>query len=148
MLALIAPDFLFPMTQNTERCVLWAVQVEGTQLHQNLASEAAADVNVTHCTQIPFTQDQPGLKRLRKQVQLKDVALGGTPTPKPQRRSKAKKLLTADGGLADLTLQTPMPETGVGSEFGPPPPDSTPVPQRMDSYLVLATRLSSLCWLW
>lgn len=112
---------------------MWAVQVVGTQLHQSLAAEAAADVDVAHCTQIPFTQERTGLKRLRKQVQLKEFAEGGETTPKPQRRSKAKNLLTAEGGLADPMLQTPMPEIEAGSEFGPPPPDTTPGPQRMHS---------------
>lgn len=40
------------------------------------------------------------------------------------------KVPTLDCTLADATLQTPMPESEPGSEFEPPPPDSSPFRQR------------------
>ena len=141
VLALIATDILLRMTQKTERCGLWAVQVLGTQLHQSHSAEAADYLDVAHCTPIPFTQERTGLKRLRKQVQLKEFAMCGESLPKPQRTSKAKKLITAEGGLADPPLQTLMPESEAGNEFGPPPPDTTPGPQREHSCSIVHERV-------
>ena len=106
---------------NTELCGLWVVQVVVPQLQQSHAAEAADNVEVLHCTQIPFAKESTGLKRPRKQGQLKELAEAGETTPQPRRRSKAKSLLTAEGGQAALTLQTPMPVSEAGSEFGPPP---------------------------
>ena len=58
---------------------------------------------------------------------------GGETTPKPRRNSRSKKVCGAACGLSALTpqtLQTPMPETGCPNDFGPPPPESTPNPER------------------
>ena len=113
------------------------MQVVVSPLHQSHAAEAAEDftedADLAQCTQIPITHARKGSKRLRKHKDLKASADGGETTPIPQSRSKSKKVLTADCGLADPTLQTPMPESEAGSEFGPPPPDTTPGPLRGNS---------------
>ena len=90
------------------------------------AADAGADVEVAHCTQIPITNASTGLKRMRRERQSKALAAATESTPKPQRRSRPKQVTAADCGLADMTLQTPMPESGAPNELGPPPPDSTP----------------------
>lgn len=79
--------------------------------------------DVAHCTQPPFTQTKAGLKRLKKGWQGSDCAEGGATTPKPLRSLRSKKLCSAECGAAELSpmLQTPMPWSEVGNEFGPPP---------------------------
>lgn len=93
---------------------------------------AAGAVDVAQCTQPPWTTAKPGLKRPMKERQQEAFAELGETTPKPRRSSRSKKVTTSDCGLQDLSpmLQTPMPESGVGNESGPPPPDSTPARQR------------------
>lgn len=103
-----------------------AVQVVVPPLRQVLA----ADVDVAHCTQIPVTNAPTGLKRMRKERRSKALASGGgETTPKPQRPSRSRKVTSAECGLADMTLQTPMPASDAPNELGPPPPDSTPAPK-------------------
>ena len=106
-------------------------------LHQSHAAEAAEDFTdadvLAQCTQTPTTRVRKGSKRLRKHEHLITFADGGNSTPIPQTRSQSKKVQTADCGLADPNLQTPMPESEAGSEFGPPPPDTTPGPLRGNS---------------
>ena len=56
--------------------------------------------------------------------------MGGETTPIPHRSSRLKKLTTTTTGIARQMQQTPMPESDAPSEFGPPPPDSTPACER------------------
>ena len=106
-------------------------------LHQSHAAGAAEDFTedaiLAQCTQIPTTQVSKGSKRLRKHEHLITFADGGNSTPIPRTTSQSKKVQTADCGLADPSLQTPMPESEAGSEFGPPPPDTTPGHRRGNS---------------
>ena len=110
-----------------------ALQVVATPFLQGHAVDQAEDFDVAHCTQIPITRAHSGSKRLRKQGHQKATAKWVETTPKPATRSTTKKLATAECVFADLTLQTPMPESEAGNEFGPPPPDTTPAFQRMNS---------------
>ena len=96
---------------------------------QVLAADAAADVEVPHCTQIPRANASTGFKRMRKERVYLEIADGGETTPTPQTRSRSRKVTTAECGLVNMTIQTPMPETGAPNELGPPPPDSTPAPK-------------------
>lgn len=91
---------------------------------------ATQDVNPTHCSQIPIAQSVCSLKRTRKQGGGLTEAPGVDTTPYTPRISRSKKVATAAGELMDLMLQTPMPESPGGNKFGPPPPNSTPAPQR------------------
>lgn len=102
------------------------------QVHEGDAAEA---VDVAHCTQPPLTIAKPGLKRRMKEQHRESFAAVEETTPKPRRSSRSKKVATMDCRLQDPSpmLQTPMPESGVGNEFGPPPPDSTPARQRGES---------------
>ena len=93
------------------------------------AADAAADVDVLMCTQIPITNASTRVKRMRKEIKSKALADGGETTPKPHVRTRSMKVTTAECGLADMTLQTPMPESDAPNELGPPPPDSTPAPK-------------------
>ena len=106
-----------------------AVQVVVPPLLQVHTTDAAEDVDVAQCTQIPMTNASTGFKRLRKERLSKVGADGGETTPKPQRRTSSRKVATAEYGLADMTFQTPMPESDAPNELGPPPPDSTPAPK-------------------
>jgi hypothetical protein len=92
-------------------------------------ADALEVVEVVCCTQIPTTRASGGLKRLRKVRQGSTIA-EGVCTPKAQLSGISTKVYTDECGLADPTLQTPMPESEAGSTFGPPPPDSTPPPLR------------------
>lgn len=96
---------------------------------------AAEEVDVAQCTQPSFTTPVSGLKRLRKVQQREAFAEVGETTPKPRSSLRSKKVSTPECGLADLlpNLQTPMPESDVPNDFGPPPPDSTPARQRGES---------------
>lgn len=82
------------------------------------------------CTQIPPALAKGGSKRLRKTLQTKAAAEGGEPTPNTPRISTSKKAAQAKCCLKDLPQQTPMPVLDPGSEFGPPPPVTTPTPHR------------------
>ena len=93
---------------------------------------SAEDEDVFHCTQIPNTRSKATLKRTRKQEQAKACGKGGDTPPRTPRISRSRKGATACE-LDLLTLQTPMPESEAGSEFGPPPPDTTPAPLRESS---------------
>lgn len=99
----------------------------------SLQADQAEDFDVAHCTQIPLTRALSGSKRPRKQGQLKASAEWVETTPKPATRSETKKLAMAECVFADLTLQTPMPVSEAGNDFGPPPPDTTPLPQRSNA---------------
>ena len=110
-----------------------AVQVVVKPLLQVQATDAAAGVNVPHCTQIPRSNASTGLKRMRKERQYLELADGVEATPTPQRRLSTRKVMNAECGLADMTLQTPMPESDAPNVLGPPPPDSTPAPKRGNS---------------
>lgn len=82
------------------------------------------------CTQLPPATARGVSKRLRKSGQWKAAAQVGETTPITQRRSSSTKGAVAKCGLANLTQQTPMPQSDPGNEFGPPPPDTTPTPHR------------------
>ena len=91
---------------------------------------ATQEVDPTHCSQIPIAQSMCTLKRTRKQGQgLTEAPVVGT-TPRTPRISRSKKVAEAAGELSGRMLQTPMPSSPGGNEFGPPPPTSTPAPQR------------------
>ena len=105
------------------------VQVVVPPLLQVHAMDASEDVDVAQCTQIPVTNASTGFKRLRKGRLSKALADVGETTPIPQRRSRSRKVSTADEGLKGMMLQTPMPESDAPNELGPPPPDSTPAPK-------------------
>lgn len=89
-------------------------------LLQAHASDASEGFDVAHCMQIPVAQAKTILKRPRKERQCKALAAGGETTPTPPKSSRSKK----------LTLQTPMPDIDARNKLGPPPPDSTPTPER------------------
>ena len=107
------------------------------------AAHGAAGVDVVQCTQIPIANASTGLKRMRKGGQSKALAVGGETTPKPARSLRSGKVTIADCGLADMTLQTPMPESDAPNEPGPPPPDSTPAPNHGNSW---ATSTNDKSW--
>ena len=92
---------------------------------------AAADGDPTHCTQIPSTlQPARSLKRQLKQVQRLAQAEGVETQPRTPRTCRSKKLGEAAVDVVDFLVQTPMPGTGGGNDLGPPPPETTPAPQR------------------
>ena len=103
-------------------------------------ADALEVVEVVSCTQIPSTRASGGLKRLRKVRQASAIA-EGVCTPKAQRSGISKKVSTDECGLADLTLQTPMPEIETASAFGPPPLDSTPPPLHGKNHLLGASMI-------
>ena len=82
---------------------------------------------VAHCTQIPNMRSRAALKRTRKQEQGKACGEGGDTTPRTPRICRLQNVATTIE-MNLFTLQTPMPESEAGSEFGPPPPDTTPAP--------------------
>lgn len=108
-------------------CCSLAVQVVVSPLLHSHGPDAAEDADLEQCTQIPITQARKGLSRLKKHEQLKANAEGGENTPSPQRRAKSMKVPALNCGLMDPLMQTPMPEMEAGSEFGPPPPSTTPL---------------------
>ena len=110
-------------------CSSLAPQLAVGPLHQSHAADAAEDDEFAQCTQIPTEHARKRPKRIRKHEHLNASAEGGKTTSKPQRSSKSKQVL----GLADPMLQTPMPASEAASDFGPPPPDTTPGPQRNNS---------------
>ena len=110
-------------------CCTLAPQLVVGPLQQSHAAFAAEDDDLAQCTQIPTEHARKGPKRVRKHEHLNASAEGEKTTSKPQRSSKSKKVL----GLADQMLQTPMPASEAASDFGPPPPDTTPGPQRSNS---------------
>ena len=85
---------------------------------------------MVRCTHIPPAPAKGGSKRLRKTVQGKAAAEAGEPTPNTPLISTSKKAAEARCCLKDLPQQTPMPQSDPGSEFGPPPPETTPTPHR------------------
>ena len=105
------------------------MQVVLHPLREVHAPDAAADVHEVQCTQLPITKATSGLKRTRKARQSREQADVGETTPTLRRGSRARKLTTAECGLEDMTLQTPMPQTDSSNELGPPPPESTPAPK-------------------
>ena len=121
-------SFLSDATSHFLRSLV--LQVGVPPLHQVQATDASEGFDVAHCTQIPVTHARTIYKRLRKERQCKALAYGGETPPNPHRSSRSKKLTTSVDGFADQTLQTPMLESDAPSEFGPPPPDSSPAPER------------------
>lgn len=85
---------------------------------------AAEDLDPTHCTQIP------SLKRTLKRAQRQPCAEGVETQQRTPRTARSKKEVTAAVEVVDFLVQTPMPGTRDGNDFGPPPPESTPAPQR------------------
>ena len=114
------------------------MQVAPSPLLQVHVADASQDVDLAQCTHTPFTQARTSFKRVRKERQGKAVAGVGETTPRPLRTSVSTKQATLECGLMDLTtmLQTPMPHSDVGNEFGPPPPESTPARQRGELLLI------------
>ena len=108
------------------------LQVVVPPLLQQHVAFASLEVDVAQCTQPPFPHAPTGLKHVRKERQCKGLAERGGSRAIPQRTCRSKKVTTLDNGLPDLApmLQTPMPGSDVGNDYGPPPPDSTPVRQR------------------
>ena len=102
--------------------------MQSLQVHQ---ADAEDSVDTVPCTQVPIKLAKTTFKRLRMDRQCKAKAAGvGELTPRPPSASRSKKKHEAVGGLADLSLQTPMPESEAANVFGPPPPPSTPTVQR------------------
>ena len=99
-------------------------------LLQVIAADASEGFDGAQCTQTPVTHARTVLKRPRRERQCKAIADGGETTPRPHMTSTSKVLTRAACAFANQTLQTPMPESGAPNEFGPPPPDSTPAPER------------------
>ena len=117
--------------------------------HVPTADVFVADVDVLMCTQTPSANASTGVKRMRKGRQSKAFADGGETTPKPQVRTRSMKVPTADCGLINMTLQTPMPESDSPSELGPPPPDSTLAPKHgNDHVLIVPATILGQVWLW
>ena len=101
-------------------------------LLQEQLADVVEVVNDVTCTQIPPAISKGALKRARKPVPSLATDGGGT-APKTPRRSASKMVAMASSGMADLRDQTPMPQSDQESEFGPPPPDTTPTPLRENS---------------
>ena len=87
-------------------------------------------VDPTHCSQIPVAQLKTSVKRTRKQGLRLAVAEGVDTAPRTPRICRSKKVAKAALPLVDLMLQTPMPLSPVRNGAGPPPPDTTPAPNR------------------
>lgn len=109
-------------------CCSLALQVGISPLIHSHPPDAEEDAELEQCTQIPITRARVGLKRLMKHGRMNASADVGETTP--QRRCKSMKVPTLDCPRSDAMLQTPMPESVEGSDFGPPPPDTTPFHQR------------------
>lgn len=80
---------------------------------------------------IAFTQMQTptveiGTMRPRKERQRKEKGVEDVCAPKPPRKKQAKKGNLSKYFVANLTQQTPMPESETGIDFGPLPPELTP----------------------
>lgn len=110
-----------------------------------LEMDAVLEDGVLNCTQPTSTHAPAGLKRPRLDRRCKASAKRGASTAIPQTTSTLKKVTTFVGGLAKETpmMQTPMPASPVGNEFGPPPPDSTPARHRGKNYVFA---LCSVVW--
>jgi hypothetical protein len=95
-------------------------------------ADASQNVDLLQCTQPPFTHAKTGFKRLRKERQGKTFAELGETTPVTQRTLRSTKTTTLECEFLEVTTmqQTPMPQTDVGNEYGPPPLESTPARKR------------------
>lgn len=98
-------------------------------------ADASQNVDLAQCTQPPFIHAKTGFKRLRKERQRKTFAEVGETTPVTRRTLRSTKTTTLECEFLEVMTmqQTPMPQTDVRNEYGPPPPKSTPARQRGES---------------
>ena len=136
------------MFGNVALCSRLQLQVGQPPILQAHVADAPEVDEVVIGTQIPIALAKTCLKRLRKERQLPAFAEGET-TPNPRRSGRSENVSSQECGFADRTLQTPMPESEAGSAFGPPPPDSTPPPQRGKfRFLIASAILHEYLWRW
>ena len=104
------------------------MQVQSSLPNPDIAhgSEVGFDVILT---QVAAADELVEAKRPRKLRQRRQTTVVDGSTPKPARKSRARKPLVEDYDITNLaTQQTPMSESQTPGAFGPPPPNWTPTP--------------------